>query len=86
MPNNLSFDVAFTRKQMENILADPKVDHVIVYGTYTFNPKKGERNFWEMSAFAKGATKKITQGIAQVVANNLKGGGGTESGCIRPCP
>ena len=59
MPNNLNFDVAFTRKQIEKILADPNVDHVIVYGTYTFNPKKGERNFWDMSAFAKGATKKI---------------------------
>ena len=87
MPNNLSFDVAFTRKQIENILADPKVDHVVVYGTYTFNPKKGDRNFWEMSAFAKGTTKKITQRIAQLVGSNKSSGGGiTESGCIRPCP
>ena len=86
MPNNLSFDVAFTRKQMEKILADPNVNHVIVYGTYTFNPAKGGRNYWDMSAFAQGTTKKITQRIAEVVGSNLKSGGTPESGCIRPCP
>jgi hypothetical protein len=79
MPNQLSFDVQFSRIQLEEILKDPTVTDVVVSGTYTYRPDLGQ-NVWEMKAAGEGVSSNTTsRGIA---ANAT----GPVIPCIKPCP
>ncbi len=77
MPNQLSFDVQFSRTQMEEILKDPNVTDVIVYGTYTYRPDLGQ-NVWEMKAFGEGSNSNKAAGAESASSPVIP--------CIRPCP
>ena len=72
MPNNLSFEVEFTRQQMENMLATPSVETIVVSGTYTHNPGNG---MWNMQAFAEGFNADKSEMLPT-----------REEACIQPCP
>lgn len=52
MPNQLSFEVEITRKNVELLISNPNVDVVVVSGTYTYKPECG-KGMWEMEAFAQ---------------------------------
>ena len=81
MPNQVSFDVQFSRTQMEEILKDPNVTDVIVYGTYTYRPDLGQ-NVWEMKAAGEGVNNNKTA-VAESTQMNASG---RVIPCIRPCP
>lgn len=74
MPNELRFDVQFTRSQIEELLKNPDVTLVVVAGTYTYEPKLG-KNVWDMRAYAEGYDD-----------SDVKIEGTIVDGCPRPCP
>ncbi len=73
MPNQLSFDIEFTRVQIQKLLDNSDATHIAVSGTYNYNPDLG-LNFWEMSAFAEGSDDNKNIVGPKVFA------------CIKPCP
>jgi hypothetical protein len=71
MPNQLSFEVEFTREQIEGILKDPGVASIVVTGNYLHVGG----NIWDVAATAQGAGTDKSLINSQVSAK-----------CIRPCP
>ena len=71
MPNELRFDVQFTRSQMEEILKNPDVSFVVVWGTYVYQGAK----VWEMDVYGQGYGPGLS-----VLSDP------PQTGCPRPCP
>ena len=72
MPNEMKYDVQFTRAQMEQILADPTVAYIVVTGSCTYLGENG----WNNESMAEGYDSGMTKAAAP----------STEPGCPRPCP
>lgn len=73
MPNQLSFDIEFTRADIQQILDNTDVTDIVVWGTYSYNPNLGQ-NYWEMNVQAQGTDSNKSL-IGTIVL-----------GCIKPCP
>lgn len=71
MPNELNFDIRFTRGQIEKLLVNTDVKYVVVSGTYTYHGG----NDWIMTAVGEGCD-----------VNNNKISGSSTDGCPQPCP
>lgn len=71
MPNQLNFEVEFTKSDIESIIKDPRVTHILVSGTYTKNEKD-----WDIIATAQGEDNTNRALIDPPVKAN----------CIKPCP
>ena len=71
MPNELKFDVEFTRDQIEDLLKDPAVQYVNVSGTYTHLGQ----NSWSTLAEAYGTDNKKDRTAAET----------KQADCIKPC-
>ncbi len=71
MPNEMNFDVRFTRDQIQGLLVDPDVQYVIVSGTYSYQGN----DVWTMEAIGEGCD-----------IDNKKIIGSRTEPCIQPCP
>lgn len=71
MPNQLSFEVEFSRSDIEDILSDQNVTSILISGTYVHDGG-GQ---WTMEAIAEGldSTKSLLNTSKDAI-------------CIRPCP
>jgi hypothetical protein len=70
MPNQLSFEVEFTKSDIEAIIKDSSVTHIVVLGVYEKTDKG-----WEANASAQGVGNGGSLVAPSVTAK-----------CIKPCP
>lgn len=87
MPNQISFDVQFSKSDILKILKSKDTTNLIVSGTYSYHPEMGT-NVWLMNATAEaaGSGKKAVTGSKTTQKAAAAAPSLTVSACIRPCP
>lgn len=76
MPNEMSFEVQFTRAQIEELLQDPNVSLVMFSGKYEYAPLPENGSNWNMTASVHGVSDTFIE------TNPAS----RKQGCPTPCP